>query len=465
MHVIKNIKGIMHHKKTNAIGVFLMAMMIMTVLSRFADSVMIPRVTVCSVQDMKLEYPVEIEGRIKTEGEQAVYCIENLRIAHVFAEKNDLVKKKDPLFSVDMEDLEIKIAQMEQEIRACEIGIAEIENTYQEQVKQQERNLNRAKEDYADILNATQQELDLLYRQMEEARIELERYSALQPQGAYLEDAAKNEEQKEQTDTQRREELEQKYEEKQRLYQETAASREEALKNAVRQMEDAGTSITKSSSAALQQMEQEKIETSLQQLYHLREENGYVCSAFEGRILECGISTGSITSLDPVFVMEDFSQPFQFEGFIEESASIHVAEGMEGVLEMEREGVVLEGVKISRVTEAEEGSCRVIARLAAESVKKTGNAVLSFTRESKRYANCIPRSSLYNGSFGYYFIKVTEEDTVLGRQLRAEYVSVNLIECNDEFAAVYGNVSEHDKIVVRASKGIKEGDRIRITEE
>ena len=76
-----------------------------------------------------------------------------------------------------------------------------------------------------------------------------------QPQGAYLEDAAKNEEQKEQTDTQRREELEQKYEEKQRLYQETAASREEALKNAVRQMEDAGTSITKSSSAALQQME------------------------------------------------------------------------------------------------------------------------------------------------------------------------------------------------------------------
>ena len=130
------------------------------------QAVMIPRVTVCSVQDMKLEYPVEIEGRIKTEGEQAVYCIENLRIAHVFAEKNDLVKKKDPLFSVDMEDLEIKIAQMEQEIRACEIGIAEIENTYQEQVKQQERNLNRAKEDYADILNATQQELDLLYRQM-----------------------------------------------------------------------------------------------------------------------------------------------------------------------------------------------------------------------------------------------------------------------------------------------------------
>ena len=60
-------------------------------------------------------------------------------------------------------------------------------------------------------------------------------------------------------------------------------------------------------------------------------------------------------------------------------------------------------------------------------------------------------ADLYPFQNNYYFIKVTEEDTVLGRQLRAEYVSVNLIECNDEFAAVYGNVSEHDKIVVRAS--------------
>ena len=53
----------------------------------------------------------------------------------------------------------------------------------------------------------------------------------------------------------------------------------------------------------------------------------------------------------------------------------------------------------------------------------------------------------------------------MGAQLIAEYVPVTLIENNEEYAAVEGEISEHSKMVVRASKTIKEGDRVRIMEK
>ena len=60
---------------------------------------------------------------------------------------------------------------------------------------------------------------------------------------------------------------------------------------------------------------------------------------------------------------------------------------------------------------------------------------------------------------------VKEEKTVLGIKPVAQYVPVTLIEHNDEYAAVEGNISEDDKMIVDTNKEIKEGKRVRIVEE
>lgn len=223
--------------------------------------------------------------------------------------------------------------------------------------------------------------------------------------------------------------------------------------------------VNKNNSSALQQMEKESLKNLLQQLNDLREENGNVYSEFKGRILECSISTGSITTLEPVIILEDFSQPFQFEGFIGEKATPFVEKGTECMLEIMQGNVLLDGVKISEVAEGEDGMYRVTAKVDSDSVYQTGSAVLSFTESSKKYPKCIPLSALYSGNSGYYVIEIKEDETVLGAQLIAEYVPVTLIENNGEYAAVEGEISEYSKIVVSASKTIKEGDRVRIIEE
>lgn len=494
--MLAGMKNIVRKKQTNAILLFFAVMAGLTVLSRIADSFMIPQVAVSPSEEMELKYPVEIEGRVGTEGERAVYCRENLRIGNVFVEKNDIVEKGDLIFSVDMEDLASKIKQLEQEIRKCDLQIADLENAYQEQVNLQNQSLSRAKEDYSAALNMTEKEVDTAYIEMENAKSELEQHESLKPEEGNSEngkadgksvarrsDGLESKEQAEgekgeieETDvseekstleewTQKREELEQKYYEKQKLYESAVASRDESLKAAARQIEDAGMGVNKNNSAVLQQLEKESLEDSLQQLNDLREENGNVYSEFEGRILECSISTGSITTLEPVIILEDFSQPFQFEGFIGEKANPFVEEGTECTLEMMQGDVSLDGVKISEVAEGEDGMYRVTAKVDSDSIDQTGSAVLSFTESSKRYPKCVPLSALYSGNSGYYVIEIKEDETVLGAQLIAEYVPVALIENNDEYAAVEGEISEYSKIVVRASKTIKEGDRVRIMEE
>lgn len=466
--MLAGVKNIVRKKQTNAILLFFAVMAGLTILSRIADSFMIPQVMVSQAEEMELKYPVEIEGRVGTEGEQAVYCRENLRIGDVFVEKNDIVEKGDLLFSIDMEDLTSKIEQTEQEIRKCELQIADLENAYQEQVNLQNQSLSRAKEDYSAALNMTEKEVDTAYVEMENARSELEQHETEQAGGEKEESEEIDDSEEKNTLeewTQKREELEQKYYEKQKLYESAVSSRDESLKAAARQIEDAGVEVNKNNSAALQQMEKESLEHSLQQLNDLHEKNGNVYSEFEGRILECTISTGGITTLEPVIILEDFSQPFQFEGFVSEKDSSFVGEGTEGTLEMMQGDVLQDGVRISKVAEGEDRTYRVTAKVDSDSVHQTGNAVLQVTESSRRYPKCIPLSALYSGNSGYYVIEIREGETVLGSQLIAEYVPVTLIENNDEYAAVEGEISEYSKIVVRASKTIKEGDRVRITEE
>lgn len=368
----KGMKHMVHKKQTNAILVFMAVMSCLTILSRTADSLMVPQVAVSPPGDMELKYAVEIEGRVGTEKQRALYCQENLRIENVLVEKNDMVEPGDVLFLMDMDDLAAKMGQVEQEIRKCELQIADLENEYQ----------------VSNVVSA---------------------------------DEGQN--------------------------------------------GDAGVEVHKNIAVALQQMEKENLEDSLQQLQDLREKNGCVYAEWEGRILTCSISTGCITTSEPVMIFEDFSQPFAFEGFVDEKDASFVVEGMEGTLEMKKKDILLEGIKICKVTEGEEGMYRVTAKVDSASVCQTGRALLYVTKNSRRYQNCIPLSALYSGSQGYYVIEVREDETVLGLSSVAEYVPVALIESNDEYAAVEGELSEDSKLVVKASRTIQEGDRVRILEE
>lgn len=161
---------------------FLAGMAIMTVIARMADSFMLPQVSVGKAEEMRLQYPMEIEGRIQAKGKQALYCRENLRVAQVLVQKGDIVKKGDVLFTIDIEDLQDQIQQAEQEMLKYDLQIEDLECTYQKQAAQQAQNYSRAKEDYQDAQKSAGAAVEAAYQEMEKARAELAQHEAAKPE-------------------------------------------------------------------------------------------------------------------------------------------------------------------------------------------------------------------------------------------------------------------------------------------
>ena len=169
----KYLMGVFRNENMQVFLLFLAGMAIMTVIARMADSFMLPQVSVGKAEEMRLQYPMEIEGRIQAKGKQALYCRENLRVAQVLVQKGDTVKKGDVLFAIDIEDLQDQIQQAEQELLKYDLQIEDLERTYQKQAAQQAQSYSRAKEDYQDAQKSAGAAVEAAYQEMEKARAEL----------------------------------------------------------------------------------------------------------------------------------------------------------------------------------------------------------------------------------------------------------------------------------------------------
>ncbi len=553
----KYLACIFRNENMHVFLLFLAGMAIMTVIARMADSFMLPQVSVGKAEEMRLQYPMEIEGRIQAKGKQALYCRENLRVAQVLVRKGDTVKKGDVLFTINIEDLQEQIQQAEQEMLKYDLQIEDLERAYQKQAAQQAQSYGRAKEDYQDAQKSAGAAVESAFQEMEMARAELAQHEAARPesgggsqaaegeasggsqaaegeasggsqaaegeasggsQAAELEGVSENilefggrggisnvpienvmeasrtgtkeleksdgtgEDQNEGENkkpelissieawSQKKEELAQQYAQKQKLYQEAAAAKEEAVKAASRQMEDCSESVSQDNAIELLQLEKEKLALSIKGLEELKQADGKICAEADGEIAECALSVGAMTTSEPALLLEDFSQPLQFEGMLTQPEGTPIEEGTECTLQIEGEPGSLEGIRITKVIEeteegAEDRSYSVFAEISTDSVHPTGAATLSFTRESQRYQNCVPLSALYRESTGNYILGIKEDVTILGIQDVAERIPVTPIEENGQYVAVQEALSAYSAIVTNASKTIKEGDRVRIIQE
>lgn len=450
-------------RKFGAVFIFLTGMALMTVISRAADSFMIPQVSVSSPEEMKLKYPLEIQGNITAKEDRALYCQENLRISQVHIQTGSIVKKGDLLFSIDKDNLQTNIQQTEQEIQKLDLQIKDLEQSWHNQVSQHELALNRAEEDYTNISNTSEASVNAAYLELENAREELALHDSQKPDVSVLDSL--EEENPLDIWSQKRTELEQVCLEKQKLYEEAIAAREEALKAAARQIEDADQPVIKDNSSALLQIEKANLTHILQELQTLSQTDGSVYSEYDGQISECTISTGSMTSSEPVILLADFSQSFQFEGILNEPQGQSLEPGTEGTLRPKQESVPLEHVKISSISQEENEIYQITADLDSYEISQPQEAVFDISKESRKYPCCVPLSALYIRESGDFVIRIQENPTILGIQTTAEYVPVSLLEKNDQYAAVEGELSSSDQIIVNASKNIKEGDPIRIVED
>ena len=82
-------------------------------------------------------------------------------------------------------------------------------------------------------------------------------------------------------------------------------------------------------------------------------------------------------------------------------------------------------------------------------------------KKSGQYYTCVPLEALRQGDGDTYYVFVLREvSTILGTELEAQRVDVDLLAHDDKRAAVDGELTSEDRLITTCSKEIIDGDRV-----
>lgn len=100
---------------------FLVIMIALTALSRFADSIIIPKVTVTNAKSGRVKHTSEFAGTIVTKEDVEIEAKEGLTIEEIFVEEGQQVNQGEQLIKLDVEELESQIKSIEVDLAKMKI--------------------------------------------------------------------------------------------------------------------------------------------------------------------------------------------------------------------------------------------------------------------------------------------------------------------------------------------------------
>lgn len=137
------------------------------------------------------------------------------------------------------------------------------------------------------------------------------------------------------------------------------------------------------------------------------------------------------------------------------------------VAQYEKKCAELEALKETEGIVSAETSGTVTSLRVEAGELTTESAVLMLmddTQELKSYENCIDKAALHqNGDDDYYVYVVEESDTILGKQKIARREKVELLDSDDETAAVDG-IFSGQQVVLETSRELNDNNPVRVQE-
>ena len=361
-------------------------------------------------------------------------------------------------------DSAVRKAEREVEDKQKKLDRLEEQGASDEELERAELELERAGEDLEDI----QEEEDL---KVEEARAKM--YAA--------------EEDYEDVDYGERE----NQEDLRREYEDALEAEDEKLKEAGRKVQDlkeslyqamekvenarvsdAGTAAGKAAAREISVLKQESMKLDMEEIQKKQrkieefiDSKGQIKAPVDGVVVDTGLQAGDR--------IQDGRQLRLAVGGLEMKAQIDRETAGAGLL---KKGAMMQ-VKLAGQSKnvetevedlnhlAEDGKIQVTAGMP-EGQGRLGDLV-SFTAniESGIYPCVIPIEALREDNEGYYCLAAEPEKTILGEELKAVRIQVDVLEKSSSAAAVSGPVTKDMKLITESGKPVSEGDRVRVVEE
>ena len=402
-------------KKAIRIMVYFLGIMILfTFLSRFANKLTTPIVSTASTSRDTISSSVKFDGVIKENKEKSISIGENIKIASVNVSEGDNVKKDDVVVEVDINSLNENIKELKKTIYSKERAVTRAKEDYDVALKKEDETIASALDD----LNVAKEALDNALDDVESMTM-----------------------------------LENDYKEKKSSYEEAKRNKETNLLTCKRAIEDAE-----------EESDTKALKESLDKLNKLLEAEGKVKAKEDSKVAKVLAIAGETTTTAPIISFVDNSAGYKVKGFISKDYEKYVSVGKKVSASLVN-GKEIENLKVNSISPSEEDNnmLEVTVNLPKDVGEIGGTVNCNIIRSEKKYDTCIPLESLREEGNSKFVLVTSEEDTILGKELKAKKVSVEVKAKNDSLAAVEGlYIIQGEELIVSSNKNIKDGDKVRL---
>ena len=391
------------YKAISTIIYFLIIMFILTLLSRFSDSLTVPRVTTGKPQDGVISHEITGFGVIYESKSHNVTSLDGITIESINVKPKDEVKVGDVLLTLNISNIEALLKEAENEISKLNL-------TYK-----------RAVEDYNIALKKFDKNIELAQKEMDLAK-------------------------------ENKEEMQSIYEEKKSSYEELLDSKEEGLLPYKRAIEDS------------QNIDTTNLSKKIDALKKLKDNEGNIKSEIDGYVIRVNAEVGSLTTQTSLMDLSDknsenkiaFQVSKDDSKLIEgtEKVDVKIDNGKTSITDLKIESIKVnsENPKMTDIT--------ISLPVGQGKIGEYGEIIIH--GRSKNYDVIVPLEAIHQDSKAYYVLVIGKKNTILGVKQIASKVSVTISDKNGLKAALEDSIlSPDDEIILTSNKSIGDGDRVR----
>ncbi len=471
------------------IAVFFCAMLLFTFLSRAADSVSVARVQASTIQNQMITHQVSGSGTIEGTQEEAVFTLENQKVAQVLVQAGETVKKGQALFTVLDSSIQEAIDQKEDEIQEKELALSDLESQKSIDSQKKSYESSRAQQDLdtalgngdVNIANA-QNELNIAIQRLEDYRAKkAEALKEAEKQKEKNEfsstpdfsdgsgqqgDGTSNNETDPYQDNSEEQALEDDVRAKRESLNQVIISRNQEVTAADRAVQDAAIPSAQDSTDQNLKRQLGNLKEELAKLQDLKANNGEVQAPSDGVVKNLSVKTGGQTTQESAAVLYKLSGEMKMMGTVDSDDLEYVEAGGKVTLEGNG-GKTVDTAQVQSVQEDPEnpGSFLVTVSVPDGSFSIGENVEFTITKETGPYKSCVPLSALYGTEGQQYVFVIDTQSSVLGEVQVARKVDVTVQEQNETRAALQdGVLSASQKVITDTDRGIEDGSRVRLQE-
>ena len=256
------------------------------------------------------------------------------------------------------------------------------------------------------------------------------------------------------------------YKAKEEAYNEAVKQRQSTIQSANRTLEDAKAPENVDTATALTANDDlEEKQLAVDELQKVMDVNGKITAPSDGLITKVNVTTGETTTEDTAIRISDQSAGYKFTATLDKASAKYLSKDDKVTLDLGN-GTTVEGLTVQSIdVSAEDKNSYELTVSIPAKVKKLGSiATLRVEKASKKYDTCVPLGALHSDGDKYYVYVINEKDTILGTETAVDKVQVDILDKNNEQAAIEGSFSWGQQFVLTSSKTLRNGDRVRLVE-